>query len=84
MPKSRNQPKSLQGGRQRRHRFDWRRVAGGIAEFCRNVALITFGTPFIEPSLSGGAINLPLVFGGALLGVAFIVLSLIFDHERSD
>jgi hypothetical protein len=85
MPRSRNRPKSksaIPAGR--RHRWDWRRVAGGIAEFLRNLALVVVGTPFVEPFLSGTPIDAVRALIGAAIGLAVLGMSFIIDHERSD
>lgn len=83
MPRSRNTRRAPRAPQTRR-RWDWRRVAGGLAELFRNFALIAFSTPFIEPLVTGqppdGA-TAPLAL---LWGFLFLAVSLIFDHERRD
>lgn len=67
-----------------RKRWDWRRVAGGIAEFLRNLALIAVGTPFVEPLLDGAEIDLSRAAIGSGIGLIVFGFALILDHERSD
>lgn len=83
MPRSRSKPKP-KSAPAKRSRWDWRRVAGGIGELFRNLSLIAFGTPFIEPFLSGGPIDPLRAGGGFVAGLVFLTIALIFDHERRD
>jgi len=65
-------------------RWNWRRVAGGAAEFLRNFALIVIGTPFVEPLLNGAAIDRDRAGIGVEIGLIIFASALILDHERSD
>lgn len=57
---------------------------GGIGELFRNLALIAFTTPFVEPFLSGGQIEIVRAASGVVIGLVFLAIALIFDHERRD
>lgn len=57
---------------------------GGLAELLRNIALVAVGTPFVEPLVTGGAINPDKAFYGGAYALVFLAMSLILDHERSD
>jgi hypothetical protein len=83
MPRSRNRPKR-QLPLPKRRQWDWRRAAGGWAEFVRNLALLLFGAPFVEPLLSGAALDAPRALFGIGLGLALLLFSSILDHERRD
>jgi hypothetical protein len=59
-------------------------VAGGIAEFLRNLALIAFGAPFVEPLVTGASIEAGRAATAFFWGILFLTISIIFDHERQD
>lgn len=85
MPRKRNhretQPTRLRiAGR----RWNWRRVASGGAEFCRNLALLALSAPFLEPLLNNAAVHPARAEVGAFVGFVFLVSALISDDERSD
>lgn len=84
MPRSRNRARTTAARNATRRRWDWRRVAGGIAEFLRNLALIAVGTPFIEPLLNGADIDISRAAIGSGIGLIVFSFALILDHERSD
>jgi hypothetical protein len=65
-------------------RWEWRRAAGGWAEFIRNLALLFLGAPFVEPLLSGAPLDGGRAFFGLGVGIALLVASSILDHERRD
>jgi hypothetical protein len=84
VPRSRNRMKTPARAATGRKRWDWRRVAGGVGEFFRNIAVIAFSAPFIEPVLTGDAINADLAIAGIFVGFAFLATAIILDHERRD
>ncbi len=67
-----------------RQRWQWRRAAAGWAEFLRNLALLFFGAPFVEPLLSGAPITVTNAVYGTLIALALFVLATILDVERRD
>lgn len=67
-----------------RPRWQWRRAAAGWAEFLRNLALLFFGAPFVEPLLSGAPLDASRAFVGLTIGVVIMVASSILDNERRD
>jgi hypothetical protein len=83
MPRSRNRPKPKSQGVKRR-RWDWRRAAGGWAEFLRNFALVFMVSPFVDPLLSGAPLNAERAAIGLAMGVVLLVASSILDNERRD
>jgi hypothetical protein len=84
MPKSRNRPVPKHRPSSKRRRWNWRRAAGGWAEFVRNLALLFFGAPFVEPLLAGAAVDLGLAIRGLVAGIVLLALSTILDVERRD
>ncbi len=84
MARSRTRVKPARTPAPARGRWDWRRVSGGLAELLRNIALVAVGTPFVEPLVTGGAINPDNALSGGAYGLVFLVVSLILDHERID
>jgi hypothetical protein len=68
----------------RARRRTWRRAAGGWAEFARNIALLPFGAPFIDPLLTGADLDWDLADAGIAFGLALVVVATIFDLERED
>ena len=67
-----------------RTRWLWRRAAAGWAEFLRNLALLFFGAPFLEPLLSGAPVAVANASYGTLIALALFVLATILDIERRD
>jgi hypothetical protein len=65
-------------------RRTWRRAAGGWAEFARNLAVLFFGAPFVEPLLTGAELDPTLAVRGIGAGIVLLVISTILDIERRD
>ena len=84
MPRSRSKPKAKAIAPARGRRWDWRRVAAGLAELLRNLALIVSGTPFLEPLLRGAPIDVARAVPAIFWGVFLVTISVIVDHERRD
>lgn len=82
MPSNRKRPR--QKPVMARPRWQWRRAAGGWAEFLRNLALLFFGAPFVEPLLSGAPVAAANAIYGTLIALALFVLATILDIERRD
>lgn len=78
------QPAKVKQVRPGTPRWQWRRVAAGIAEFFRNFSLVAFTAPFVEPWLTGGIMNSTRALIGVSTGFVFLVDAIILDHERRD
>ena len=85
MARSRNRRKAIVTPAKlaRKKRWSWPRVAGGIAEFWRNAALVAMSTPFAEPLLTGAPIDVVRAFVGLTFGFGLLSMSVIIDHRRS-
>jgi len=83
MPRSRNtrRPKDRSFTAKQR---TWRRAAGGWTEFARNLALLFFNAPFVEPLLTGASVDPGLAFRGVAVGIVLLIVSTILDVERRD
>ena len=68
---------------QQRRRTDHVRAA--LAEFFRNLALLLFGAPLVEPLLTnGGGFDPIKAIAGGGLGVAVLAVSLYIESQRKD
>jgi uncharacterized membrane protein YcjF (UPF0283 family) len=67
-----------------RRRWDWRRVAGGVSEYLRNLSLIVLTAQLVEPLITRQPVAAPTAAAGVAIALVFFAVSVIFDHERRD
>ena len=82
MPRSRGRKASPPAIRRRPSR--WRRLAGGWAEYARNLSLVALTAPFIEPILTNGQLRADKAGVGVFLAIVLLAAATILDNERSD